>query len=92
METQIALITYDELNIVVIVVCFADLAGHILEAFVPFLWCDIHWAETQVTFASFGSAQAFRQRRVEHIELIVESQLVVFFDVSERKNTDANFA
>lgn len=52
MEALVALIADDQLDIVIIKVFLADLACHILKAFVPFLSSDVSGSQTQIPFAS----------------------------------------
>lgn len=56
MKAFVALVADDELDIVIIEVLLADLAGHILQSFVPLFRCDIGGAQAQVALAAFRPA------------------------------------
>lgn len=91
-ESSITFIADDEFDIVVIVVLITELASHILQTLIPFLSSDIHRPESQIALAFLGSAQAFRQRGVEDVKLVVECQLHVFFDVPECEYSDTDLS
>lgn len=92
MEAFVALITDDELDIVIIEVFLADFAGHILQSFVPLLRSDVSWPQAEVTFAAFGPAETFGQRSAVNIELVIEVELLVLLDVLQREDADADLS
>jgi hypothetical protein len=82
MESSVAVITYDQLNIVIVEIFLTDLTSHILQSFVPFLSTDISRPKPKIPLTLLGSTQTLSQRGAVYIKLIVKSQLFIFFDIS----------
>lgn len=52
-EPSVAIVTNNQLYIIIVVVFVADFAGHVLKAFIPFFSADIRRSEAQIAFALF---------------------------------------
>lgn len=90
MEALVALVADDQLYIVIVEVFLANLAGHVLEAFVPLFGSDVGGSESQIALAPFGAAEAFGEWSAVDIKLIVEGEFFVLLDVLECEDADAN--
>lgn len=52
-EPSVAIVTYNEFYIIVVIVFVTDFASHVFQTFIPFFSTDIGWPETQIAFAFF---------------------------------------
>lgn len=91
METSVAVVAYYQLHIVIVIILVADLAGHVLETFVPLLGADVGGPQTKVPFALLGAAEAFGEGSTVDIKLVVECEFLFLLDIPESENADAYF-
>lgn len=92
MESKITLIAYNEFDIVIIIVGLTNLASHILESLIPFFWGNVHWSKPQISLTFFSITKTFSQRSIKNIELIVEGELIILFNIPKSKNTYTDLA
>ena len=91
-KSFIAIIANDKFDIVVIEIFLTYLTSHILKSFIPFFSTDISRSKSQVPFAFFGPTKTFSQRCTVYIKLIVKGKFLIFFDISQSKNTDTDLS
>ena len=90
MEPFVAVVADYQLYIVVVVVFVADLAGHVLESFVPLLSGNVGGSESEIAFALFGATQALGEGGTIDIKLVVKSKFLIVLNISKRKYPHTN--
>lgn len=90
-EPTVTLIAEKELIVVDRIVGTTDFTGHVLYPLEPLLWSILLGDQPQIFLAVMTPTQASGEGSRVHIELIVETELLSYLDISRGENSHTYF-